>query len=63
MSNNNESKIDEFIMDIFDNGVSDNKIANLYYNACFNKFLWDEINENWYFINEYNIWGKDKRGD
>ena len=63
MSNNKESKIDEFIMDIFDNGVSDNKIAILYYNACFNKFLWDEINENWYIINEYNIWEKDKKGN
>lgn len=46
-----------------DNRVSDYKIAKLYYKACSEKYLWDEINEHWYFINKYNILKNDKKGN
>jgi len=58
-----QKKISDLLIDILDNGVSDHKIAKLYYKACSEKFLWDEINEKWYFINKYNIWKIDKQGN
>jgi phage/plasmid-associated DNA primase len=50
------------INDILEHGISDTKAARLYSLLCSHKYLWDEINEHWYFINKFNIWKKDKKG-
>jgi hypothetical protein len=56
-----ELYINNVINNILDHGISDTKVAKLYSLVCNHKFLWDEINEHWYFINKFNIWKQDKK--
>ena len=57
-----EVLIEKYINDILKRGISDTKVAKLYSILCSHKYLWDEINSDWYFINKFNIWKKNTTG-
>lgn len=47
---------------IVKNGITDIAAAKLF-QSCFEKnFIYDEINGDWYCLNNYNIWQKDSEG-
>ncbi len=50
------------IYKIFNEGITDKTACDVFYFGNNDKYLYDEVNEEWYYINKYNIWVKDKKG-